>query len=384
MQGACLGIAPARAHHLCRSRPDSCSLRVVWPENAPSERETHLAMRNVSRRCAAAGREAAVGMLTRVLAGVSAATVVAGVSTVVLYRRDMATAHERVRGHSQLISSPHGDIEFSTGGSGPPVLVVHGSGGGFDQGELMVRAVLGDQVHWIAPSRFGYLRSTFREGATFDAQADAYAYLLDHLGIDRAAVVALSHGGPSALLFAARHPDRVTSLTLISAGVASSHDAAQQQANRQGDALTWIFQRDYRYWAITTAFRRRFLGVMGVSDEVIDGLTPAERRLADAVIDVMNPVSLRAAGVRFDNQAAMPNERIAAIRAPTLILHAKDDTLQQYRHAEFAAASIPGARLVSFERGGHLLLAVEQSAIRARVGAHIADHAAYVPPSPSR
>ena len=141
-------------------------------------------------------------MLTRVLVGVGAATVVAGVSTVVLYRRDMATAHERVRGHSQLISSPHGDIEFSTGGSGPPVLVVHGSGGGFDQGELMVRAVLGDQVHWIAPSRFGYLRSTFREGATFDAQADAYAYLLDHLGIDRAAVVALSHGGPSALLFA--------------------------------------------------------------------------------------------------------------------------------------------------------------------------------------
>jgi 2-hydroxy-6-oxonona-2,4-dienedioate hydrolase len=322
-----------------------------------------------------------VGTLTRVLAGVGAATVVAGVVTAVAYRRDMAAAHERVRGHSQVLPSPFGDIEFSQGGRGPAVLVVHGSGGGFDQGELIVRAVLDDRVHWIAPSRFGYLRSTHVAGATFDDQARAFAFLLDHLRIERVALVALSHGGPSALLFAALYPERVTSLTLLSAGVASSADPAQQQANRQGDALTWIFQRDYRYWAITTAFRRRFLSVMGVSGEVIERLTPPQRALADEVIDGMNPVSRRAAGVRFDNQAAMPNARIAAIRAPTLIVHAKDDTLQQFRNAEFAAASIPGAELLRFERGGHLVLAVEQPAIRARVRAHIAAHVDYAPPA---
>ncbi len=61
------------------------------------------------------------------------------------------------------------------------MLVIHGSGGGYDQGELLVQAVLGEQFHWIVPSRFGYLRSTFREGATFDDQAQAYAYLLDQL-----------------------------------------------------------------------------------------------------------------------------------------------------------------------------------------------------------
>ena len=83
----------------------------------------------------------------------------------------------------------------------------------------------------------------------------------------------------------------------------------------------------------------------------------------------------RAAGVRFDNQAAMPNDRIAAIRAPTLIVHAKDDTLQHYRNAEFAAATIPRARLVGFEQGGHLLMAVEQTAIRALLEEHIREHA---------
>ena len=289
------------------------------------------------------------------------------------YRRDMRTAYARVNGRSHLVRSALGDIEFSHGGSGPPVLVVHGSGGGFDQGELMARAVLGDRVHWIAPSRFGYLRSTVHAGATFDDQAHAYAALLDHLSIERAAVVALSHGGPSALLFAVLHPERVTSLTLISAGVAASNDAGQAQANRQGDALTWIFQRDYRYWMVTAAFRRQFFGVMGVNGEVVDRLNSQQRRLADEVVDGMNPVSLRAAGVRFDNQAAMPNERIAAIRAPTLIVHARDDTLQRFHNAEFAAAVIPGARLVPFERGGHLLMAVEQAEIRRLIDALVSN-----------
>lgn len=141
--------------------------------------------------------------------------------------------------------------------------VVHGSGGGFDQGELIARALFGDSFHWIAPSRFGYLHSTFVPGATFVDQAHGYRHLLDPLGIERVAVAALSHDGPSALLLAALYPDRVSSLVLISCGVA------------------------------------------------------------------------------FDNKAALPNEKIAGIRAPTLIFHAADDTLQRYRNAEFATTPPP-------------------------------------------
>jgi pimeloyl-ACP methyl ester carboxylesterase len=300
--------------------------------------------------------------------------VVVAAGTLAWYIRDMRRAYQRTRGASEVVSSTYGDIEYTEGGGGLAVLVIHGSGGGFDQGALLARAVLGNDFHWLAPSRFGYLRSTFRAGATFDDQAHAYAALLDHLRIDRVAVVALSHGGPSALLFAVLHPDRVTSLTLISAGVASSLDSNQAQANQKGDALTWVFQRDYRYWAVTTAFRGRFLGLLGVSDAVIAGLTTEQRELADRVVEFMNPVSQRSAGVRFDNQAAMPNERVAEIRAPTLILHAKDDSLQLYRNAEFAAATIPGARLISFERGGHLLLAVEQPTIRSEIQRHVLAH----------
>ncbi len=314
-------------------------------------------------------------MRRRILVGLVAGVGVTVVAVAAAYLYDMRRAYDRIRGKSTIVASPYGDIEYTEGGSGPAVLVIHGSGGGFDQGELIVQALLGDRVHWIAPSRFGYLGSTYRDGATFDDQADAFAFLLDHLGVDRAAVVALSHGGPSALLVAVRHPDRVSSLALISAGVASSEDAAQAQANQQGNALTRIYQHDSWYWAITKAFRSRFLTLMGATETVIATLTPTERALIDQVIDGMNPVSPRAAGVAFDNQAAMPNERIAAIQAPTVIVHAKDDTLQRFRNAEFAAATIPGARLAAFERGGHLLLAVEQPAIRALLEQHIRAHA---------
>ena len=254
------------------------------------------------------------------------------------------------------------------------MLVIHGSGGGFDQGELLAQALLRDRYRWIAPSRFGYLRSSFRHGATFDDQAHAYAFLLDHLRIETVAVVAISHGGPSALLFALLHPERVSSLTLVSAGVASSTDPDQLQANQQGEALMRIFEHDVLYWAVTKAFSRRLMGLMGAPDAVIANLTPAQRGLVDDLIDDMNPVSQRTAGTVFDNTATMPNDRIAAIRVPTLIVHARDDTLQRYRNAQFAAATIPDARLIAFDRGGHLVMAVEQPTIRMVLSRHIDEH----------
>lgn len=310
---------------------------------------------------------------TRVLGFVVFALVliVGAISTV--YLRDMNRALERVHGKGAVIPSPYGDIEFTERGSGPAVLVIHGSGGGYDQGELIAQAVLGDQFHWITPSRFGYLRSGLRVGATWDDQADAYAYLLDYLGIDQVAVVAMSQGGPSALLFAVRHPERVSSLTLISCGVASSSAEDQLEANSKGDMLTTIFRRDQLYWAISRVFRKQLMALIGADDAVIEDLTPDQRKLFESFIDHMNPVSLRSSGVAFDNQAILPGKRIAAITAPTLILHAEDDRLQLFHNAEFAVAIIPNARLIRFDRGGHFLIGVEQAKIREAVGNHILD-----------
>lgn len=295
--------------------------------------------------------------------------------TLVAFLLDMRRAYARIAEGSSLVETPAGTVEYARGGDGLPVLVLHGAGGGFDNGMLLARVVLGEGFHWIAPSRFGYLRSTFREGATFDDQAHAYAHLLDSLGVPKVAVIALSHGGPSALLFAVLYPERVSSLTLLSAGVAASTDTAQAAANKKGSALAQVFQWNVLYWSASTLFRKQTLRLMGVDDAVIATLTPAQRELADEVIDWMNPVAPRGAGATFDNTAQMPNARIAAITAPTLIVHAVDDGLQLFHNAEFAAAHIPGATLQRYERGGHLLVVVEQDAVREATTAFIRTHA---------
>ncbi|MCW8988685.1 MAG: alpha/beta hydrolase, partial [Gammaproteobacteria bacterium] len=152
------------------------------------------------------------------------------------------------------------------------------------------------------------------------------------------------------------------------------------QANKKGDMLKMIFQYDFLYWITTKLFKKQLMGLMGATDDVIDGLTPQQLKLAEQVIDYMNPVSPRFAGVSVDNTAKMPNERIAAIQAPTLVVHATDDMLQLYHNAEFASSTIPGAKLSRFERGGHLLMVVEQMAIRPIVQKHIIDNTAKVIP----
>ena len=313
-------------------------------------------------------------MTERILLVIAAALFVPALLVSAAYLADMRREYARVRANGTVIPSPCGDIEFTEGGAGPDALVIHGSGGGYDQGELIAQAVLGENFRWIAPSRFGYLRSTFREGATWNDQAHAYAHLLDHLGIERAAVVALSHGGPSALLFALLHPQRVSSLTLVSCGVVSSSSPDQAQADRKGEVLTSIFRLDSLYWLVSRLAKRKLMELMGAGDAVIASLTSDQRTSIERIIGYMNPASLRSTGVAFDNHGTLPGERIAAIRAPTLIFHAVDDSLQLYRNAEFALSNIPDSELVSFEHGGHLIVIVEQSTIRAAAREHILSH----------
>ena len=121
------------------------------------------------------------------------------------YKRDLSAAHERVKKEGKKIETAAGPIVYGTNGEGPPVLVIHGAGGGFDQA-LHSAQMFGEGFRWIAPSRFGYLGTPLPEDASPTAQADAHAALLDALDIERAPVIGLSAGGPSALQFALRHP----------------------------------------------------------------------------------------------------------------------------------------------------------------------------------
>lgn len=133
------------------------------------------------------------------------------------YRQDLEAARERVSGRSQVLQTRWGLLEYAVAGdaSGPALLMIHGTGGGFDQGLRFADALVARGLRVVAPSRFGYLRSDFPADHSLAAQADALAALLDHLGIDRIAVAGGSAGALSASHFALRHPGRTAGLVLL-------------------------------------------------------------------------------------------------------------------------------------------------------------------------
>jgi pimeloyl-ACP methyl ester carboxylesterase len=77
------------------------------------------------------------------------------------------------------------------------------------------------------------------------------------------------------------------------------------------------------------------------------------------LIDGFFPITPKVAGIDFDlfvSNAEVNGYELEAIRAPTLLVHARDDPLASYDAAERAARRIPGARLLSLESGGHLIV----------------------------
>jgi pimeloyl-ACP methyl ester carboxylesterase len=272
-------------------------------------------------------------------------------------RADMAAAEARIARERCVIATSQGEMIYGEAGDGPPVLMIHGSGGGFNQALHYARR-FGGGFWWIAPSRFGYLGTPLPDDASPAAQADAFAALLDALKIARAPLIALSAGGPSALQFALRHPDRCAGLVMLSAVSKGMIDVSPNP-----DALIRIFDAllasDYLVWAALQLVRRGIAPPMGVPRTVVRSLSPAEKRWLETWLQNTLPVYSRRAGWVNDyhqilHLELLPLERIAV---PVLILHAEDDSLVTLeRHARFCAETIPDARLVTFPSGGHLLL----------------------------
>src|SRR5215204_6058991 len=273
------------------------------------------------------------------------------------FREDVQPNRERLLSESDVVSTEEfGDIEYLVQGEGLPVLLVHGAGGGYDQGLLIADNYVGDGHRFIAPSRFGYLRSSIPEDGSPAAQADAYAALLDTLGVERVGVVAFSDGGPSGLQFALRHPERCADLVMISA---KSHTAPPDTL-LQGLVFESVFRSDYLFWLITEYARPFMLTMFGVSGDVQEQIPARPRQLASEVVDSMNPISLREGGIYHDRDTltVLPEDefRLEQITVPTLVVHSVDDGLQPYSHAENTASRVPDAELLSYEQGGHLLL----------------------------
>ncbi|MBT9525660.1 MAG: alpha/beta hydrolase [Rhizobacter sp.] len=286
---------------------------------------------------------------------------------------DMATARARVASGSQVVSTPCGPIEYAVAGSGTPLLLIHGAGGGFDQSLQFGQRLLQAGVQIVAPSRFGYLRTPAPPDTSAQAQADAHACLLDTLGIQRVAVLGASAGAPSAMQFCIRHPQRCSALVLL---VPAAHSPAHAgQTMKVPPSLQFVAEHiltsDFALWTLTKTRPKLLVRTMFATPvEVFDAASAPEQARALAALDAVQPVSQRAAGLLIDTQitSTLPRYELERIVAPTLLISLEDDLYGTFENARYTAQQVRGAKFVSYPSGGHVWLGHDEAVWREVAG----------------
>lgn len=265
-----------------------------------------------------------------------------------------------------LAQTRHGAIEYVRWGEGSPVLVVHGAGGGFDQGRLLARAIGGGAHQWISVSRFGYLGSAMPATPSTAAQAEAFADLLDATGAERVSILAMSGGVPPALKFAEMFPDRVDRMMLLSSAPFTPFSPKVEARPIPTEAYAVALGNDVVYWLLTKVARRQLETAFDARKDLRDLLDDGEKAFVKDLVDGFLPSSRRIRGVNNEGAAVDPSATydLESIRADVLVVHARDDRLNPFVVGETIAARIPNSRFIALDRGGHLLLG-SHAALRA-------------------
>jgi pimeloyl-ACP methyl ester carboxylesterase/DNA-binding CsgD family transcriptional regulator len=182
-----------------------------------------------------------------------------------------------------------------------------------------------------------------------EARVSDLEAVVDHAGLDRFALMAMSQGGPVAITYAARHPERVTRLLLHGSYAAAFRDPTPEDLE-----LNEAFQQMIKVgWARPdSAFRRVFTSMM------IPGATEEQMRWLDELqrvsVSTENAVESRRQRCQANAVDLLPK-----LDLPTLVLHSRDDRMNDFQESRFLASTIAGARLVTLQSSNHILLADE-------------------------
>jgi pimeloyl-ACP methyl ester carboxylesterase len=237
----------------------------------------------------------------------------------------------------------------------PPILLIMGIGAsmlwwedGFCEllangGRFVIRYDHRDTGRSVTyePGRPGY------SGA--DLVADA-AGVLDAYEIPRAHVVGVSAGGAFAQLVALGHPDRVSSLVLISTSPATPGE-------RKLPPPTGEFGRFVSTAAADWSDAESVIDhLVGYSRMLAGGRRPFDEAAARSLVrrDVERARDFAA----VQNHDALAEGEassgtLSSIAAPTLVIHGTADPMFPIEHGEALAREIPGARLLALEQAGH-------------------------------
>ena len=260
---------------------------------------------------------------------------------------------KRLSSESHMLETTTGNVEYQMEGTGQVVLLFHGSPGGYDQGLAMARFLGLSDLAILTLSRPGYRRTPLSSGKTPESQADLFAATLDALYVSQVVVIAHSGGGPAALQFALRYPQRCRGLLLLS--------ALSQNYTEEGV---------YRSLPLLRRLLKQLLDHLMIFDPLLYPLTflskclPEEMHSREFIESlVMNPLSSLGYVndmAQFEELAVYPLQDIVL---PTLIVHGTADVDIPFNQAQELADAIPCAQLVAIEGAHHLSTLTSEQAI---------------------
>jgi 3-oxoadipate enol-lactonase len=235
-------------------------------------------------------------------------------------------------------------IHYRRSGAGFPVVFLHAGVADSRMWEPQA-AGLGDHFDVITPDMRGYGESELPPEA-WSPTADVLA-LMEALGLrDAPHIVGCSIGGGVAIDFALEHPDRVSKLVLVGAGVGGL---------MVGD------ENDPIYAEVTAAEEAKDIEALNEAEMKLWLVGPGraaghvDKKLRDLFLD-MNGIALRSDFKSAPRHALDPPAagRLGDIKAPTLVVVGDHDLPEVHETAAVLVSKIRGARTARIQDAAHL------------------------------
>jgi len=239
--------------------------------------------------------------------------------------------------HRRKISVAGYTIHYYEGGRGDPLVLLHGLADNKTSFAASAAGLTG-RYRVILPDLVGHganARDEHRDHS-IRAQVAAMHGLFDALGLTRFHLGGNSMGGHISLAYAIHHPDRVRRLILVNAPgfQVDDHVVYTGFGNRMtgvADLEVVLDRVYYKRPAIPGPIARHLIAQMNAEHDFTNGLVRAIKAGPDFAL----------------------NDRLADVRAPTLVLWGQHDVVVPFRAAEAYAAGIAKAKLVLVPDGGH-------------------------------
>ena len=254
-------------------------------------------------------------------------------------------------------------LHYFCGGSGPPLVLVHGLGSSAAVEFYYNLEPLAAHHRVFAVDLPGFGGSDKPALAyTIELFVKAVRELMASQGLERAAVMGVSMGGRVALGLALDSPEKVERLVLVDAlGVGTPRRVLAYRillTKGLGELTLRGTARALR--RMNPATIRRFWGWYLQRPNRVDTIWSDERianhgtLLATPEYRAAYLSALRSiAGMRQLRDGVVVDDRLAELRMPTLLIWGRHDHIFPASHAEMAKDRIPNGRLEIFDDSGH-------------------------------